>query len=127
MTRPLEDFCVSEHGTMEDAITVIQKNESRCAIVCGAEGKVVGVFSEGDVLRALLRGSTVASPLSRLMRPSFVYLRSYDMAAAREHFLRGLPLLPILDDEFRLRGVITVVDALAASEGGQVGPGGERE
>jgi CBS domain-containing protein len=115
MAIPLEDYCVGEHATMQDAIAVIQKNRSRCAIVRSREGKVVGVFSEGDVLRALLRGSSVMAPLANLMRPTFVSLKSRDMLAAHEHFLRGLPLIPVLDEEFRLMDVITVTDALAAA------------
>ena len=112
MARPLEDYCVSEQGTMRDAITVIQRNESRCAIVRGQGGKVVGVFSEGDVLRALLRGTDIHAPLRNLLRPSFVYLRERNLEEARPHFRRGISLLPVLDGEFNLRDVLTLQDML---------------
>ena len=103
---------MSEQATMRDAITVIQRNESRCAVVRGHAGKVVGVFSEGDVLRALLRGTDIHAPLRNLLRPSFVYLRERNLDEARGHFRRGISLLPVLDSEFNLRDVLTVQDIL---------------
>jgi CBS domain-containing protein len=112
MARPLEEYCVSEDATMRDAITVIQRNASRCAVVRAAAGKVIGVFSEGDVLRALLRGSDIHAPLRNLLRPSFIYLRERNLEEAREHIRRGLSLVPVVDAEFRLQDVLTLQDVL---------------
>ena len=112
MARPLDEYCVSEHGTMRDAITVIQRNASRCAVVRGASGKVVGVFSEGDVLRALLRGNDIHAPLRNLVRPSFVYLRERNLDEARVHIRDGLSLVPVIDSEFFLQDVVTIEDVL---------------
>jgi arabinose-5-phosphate isomerase len=106
----LEDFSVRDGATMRDAIALIQKNNSRCVIVLGVEHKVVGVFSEGDVLRAILSGIDVHTPLKTLIKPSFRYLHKRDLVEARKLILGGITLVPVLDAEFRLVDVLTLRD-----------------
>jgi CBS domain-containing protein len=106
----LEDFYIRDSATMEQAIAMIQKNASRCVLVVGAGQKVVGVFSEGDVLRAILTGVDVHTPLRSLIKPSFHYLHTRDMVAARKLLLAGITLIPVLDDDFRLQSVLTLRD-----------------
>ena len=95
---------------MQEAITSIQKNGSRCVVVIGPSCKVVGVFSEGDVLRAILAGTEIHAPLRNLIRPSFRYLQSRDLIAARRLLLSGISLIPVLDQEFKLQAVLTLND-----------------
>lgn len=114
--RKLEDFCVRDSATMEDAIALIQKNNSRCVVVVGVGQKVVGVFSEGDVLRAILAGTDVHTPLRALIKPSFRYLRQPDATAARKLFLDGITLIPVLDVDFRLTSVLTLKDVFPADQ-----------
>lgn len=108
--RSLENFLVRELATVKDAIELIQKNESRCVIVVNGQRKAIGVFSEGDVLRAILDGVDMHAPLRTLIKPSFRYLHSRDILAARRLFLRGITLLPILDHEFVVQDVLTLND-----------------
>jgi CBS domain-containing protein len=108
--KTLDMYRVSDSSTMHDAISVIQRNESRCAVVCRPDGKVIGVFSEGDVMRALLDGVQVRAPLRNLMRPSFTFFTSRDLEAARPLFLDGMTLIPVVDQDFRLTSVITLQD-----------------
>ena len=111
-------FWIRDTATMEDAIAMIQKNNSRCVVVVGAEQKVVGVFSEGDVLRAILAGTDIHTPLSTLIKPSFRYLRAPDLVAARKLFLLGITLVPVLDADFRLSSVLTLKDIFPPEDAG---------
>lgn len=99
---------------MEQAIALIQKNASRCVLVVNADRKVVGVFSEGDVLRAILAGTEVHTPLRSLIKPSFRYLLTRDLAQARRLILDGITLIPVLDKQFHLESVITMADVFTA-------------
>lgn len=110
MVQELEKYCIRESATMKDAIATIQNSDDRCAVIVNDIGKVVGVFSEGDVLRAILSGIDVHTPLRGLIKPSFRYLKSRDLDAARQLIVFGLPLIPVLDDGHRLQSVITVRD-----------------
>ncbi len=97
---------------MEDAIAVIQKNNSRCVVVVGKDQKVVGVFSEGDVLRAILAGIDVHTPLRSLLKPSFHYLQSRDLTAARKLLISGIALVPVISVDFKLQSIILLQDVL---------------
>jgi CBS domain-containing protein len=109
----LEGFWIHDSATMEDAITMIQRNNSRCVVVVGVQQKVVGAFSEGDVLRAILAGTDIHTPLRSLIKPSFRYLHKRDISAARALFLGGITLVPVLDADFRLVDVLTLKDVFS--------------
>ena|ERR1039457_2167027 len=110
--KNLEDYWICDSATMEDAIALIQKNNSRCVVVVGIERKVVGVFSEGDVLRAILAGIDVHTPLRSLLKPSFHYLRTRDLAAARKLLVSGFSLVPVISDDFHLQSVLLLEDVI---------------
>lgn len=109
-TKSLDSFLIHESATVKDAIALIEKNESRCVVVINNHKKAVGVFSEGDVLRAILEGVDVHAPLCNLIRPSFRYLNSRDYSAARKLLLSGITLLPVLNREFLVEDVLTLRD-----------------
>jgi len=108
--RRLRDFAIDESQTIKAAISLIQKNETRCVIVVTGEDKVIGTFSEGDVLRAILSGIDIHTPLKKVVRPTFIYLREQNLTKARKYFLQGLTLVPVVDEDFVLKGVVTVFD-----------------
>lgn len=77
--------------------------------VTGDDGKPVGVVSVRDLLR--LDGST---PLEKAMSPTVVAVNVADSAADAAHLLRNrrLTMVPVLDNEKRIAGVITFDDAI---------------
>jgi len=108
----LPDYTVARSGTLFNAISIIQSNHSRAAIVVD-HGKVVGVVSEGDILRALLGGSDVHSPLDDHMQLGFCYLLEQSLTDAFPlMLLRGITLIPVVDHEFQLLGVVTLSEVL---------------
>src|SRR5690242_3053807 len=113
----LEKYCVNDKATIKDAISVIQGSFSRCAIVLNDNKKVTGVFSEGDVLRSILEDVDLFTPIKRVMKPSFKYMRDVNMAEACELFKKyGITLIPVIDNEFNLVNVITVFDIMDRME-----------
>lgn len=110
MILDLEQYCVHASATMMDAIGVIQNNNSRCVVVLNEHQKVIGMFSEGDVLRAILAGTDVYTPINSLIKPSFYYLRSHDIKAARNLILSGITVIPVINDHHHLESVITIKD-----------------
>ncbi len=109
----LEDYCVGERQTIVEAISAITENLSRCVVVCGDSGKVIGIVSEGDILRYILEGVDLHAPVYKLVSPAFHYLNDRDMQKAcelvREH---GITLIPIVDDDFYLCDTVTIFDVL---------------
>ena len=106
-------YTVESSGTLLDAAQVIAANRSRCVIVMSG-GKAVGVISEGDLVRALLRGTDIYSPMQSFIHHGISFLPDRDMARALELFrTRGISLIPILNDELGLEDVITLQQLLA--------------
>jgi CBS domain-containing protein len=99
-----------------DAIEVIRENRNRCVIVRAGE-KVVGVLSEGDVMRALLRGADVHSPIEDWVSRSFKFLPAIDYQQALDLMRQyGITMIPILDANFALIDVVSLADILGRVE-----------
>lgn len=109
----LNYYTVENTGTLLDVAETIAKNNSRCVVVID-KGKAVGVISEGDLVRALLRGTDIYSPMKPFIQHGFVFLEEKDFSRALEIFqARGISLIPILDQNFALKDVITLKDLLS--------------
>ncbi len=104
----LSDFTIAETATLLQAVEKIQRNHARAVLVV-QDDVVRGIVSEGDVLRAILRGEHVHTPLGAMSRSSFRYLQERDERAAFELVRKhAITLIPVVDDDFRLYDVITL-------------------
>lgn len=113
--RNLDDFVIGPSATIVSAAGQIERNHARTVVVVERE-RVVGVFSDGDIIRALLRGTDVHAPIESFVHPDFKYLHERNLAQALALFRRhGFCLVPVVDREFRLLDVITVYDVLAVA------------
>ena len=108
----LSQYTVQSSGTLLDVAQAIANNRSRCVIVINGS-KVVGVISEGDLVRALLRGTDIYSSMESFIHHGFSFLPERDMVLALELFRsRGISLIPILNEAFGLEDVITIQQLL---------------
>jgi CBS domain-containing protein len=108
----LSDFVVDYNATILQTASQIQKNMNRSVIVL-RNNRVIGVVSEGDILRALLQGMDIHTPINEFMDFSFKYLTKKDYAEAYNLFKKFLfSLLPIVNENFQLQDVITLKDIL---------------
>ncbi len=109
----MNQYTIESSGTLLDAAQAIASNRSRCVIVMSG-AKAVGIISEGDLVRALLRGTDIYSPMQSFIHHGISFLPARDMAQALELFrTRGISLIPILDDEMMLKDVITLQQLLS--------------
>jgi CBS domain-containing protein len=113
MATDLRYFTVDARGRLLDAAEAIARNRSRCVIVVD-DGKVTGVISEGDLVRALLSGSDIRAPLESFVQVGFKFLETRDLTRAldlmRKH---GISLVPVVNESFGLSDVITLAEVLA--------------
>ncbi|MDR1185716.1 MAG: CBS domain-containing protein [Coriobacteriales bacterium] len=112
----LSQYTVESSGTLLDAAQAIAANRSRCVIVMNGS-KASGVISEGDLVRALLRGTDIYSPMQPFIHHGISFLPKRDMAQALELFRTyGISLIPILNDDLGLEDVITLQQLLTQVE-----------
>ena len=108
--KDLKIYCIDSYGTLLDAAQVIEKNKSRAVVVIEKE-KVIGLISEGDLVRCLLHGTDIHARVLEFITTDFVFLTEYSLEKAlqlfREHYFG---LIPVLDDNMHLTDIITVQD-----------------
>ena len=102
-------YCVKEDYTIKEALEIIDENKERGVVVIGKEDKVVGIVSQGDILRALIRGKDLYARVATIVKPSFLYMNENDMQKAYQIFKKNqITMLPVVDKEYRLVDVITL-------------------
>lgn len=118
MQDSLSPFTVASESTLIEAAKVIESNAARTALVMNDkdDGKAIGIISEGDILRALLKGADIHAPVTEHMHVNFRYLETMDHAKAKALFAEhGFGMIPVLDRTMHLTGVITLIDCLRQS------------
>jgi len=106
-------YCIHETETILNAIERIEGNNMRTIFVLNDSDKVVGVVSQGDILRALILGTTLYVQVNKIMTTSFTYLKRKDFDKAIELFrTKYYSLIPVLSDDFKLKDVILFTDVI---------------
>lgn len=104
----LEFLKIPLSATILDVANKIDKNHLRCVFV-EDRGKIVGVCSQGDIVRMLLAGGNEFTPVEKILKPSFIYLHDKDWEKACKLIKQyGITVIPILDEDFGLKDVITL-------------------
>jgi len=104
-------YCVKSSFTLKEVIEIFEDHNERVAIVTNYDDKVVGVISQGDILRALASGQNLYCRVDDVIKGSFLHLYERDMLSAYNIFKKKrITLLPILSTEGKLVDVITLQD-----------------
>lgn len=104
-------YCVGLDYTIKEAIECVDANKERVVLVLDKESKVIGVLSQGDIIRALSAGKTLYTRVEAIIRPSFLYMNDRNMDEAYRFFKKmRITLMPIVDEEFKLKDIIRVDD-----------------
>ena len=94
---------------------VIVSTPSRCVIILNSSKKVIGVISEGDIIRLLLEQVNLKSPLKNVINKSFQFLNSdqkIDDNMVFDIIFRGVTLIPIINNNRELVDIIVSSDFL---------------
>ena len=105
-------YTIQSSATAIEAAEKIQRNHLRAVIVMAGE-KAVGVCSQGDIMRLLLRGGSVHTVIEKIIQHPFLFLREKNWEEAYALIVKhGITLIPVLDQEFHLIDVITLAMVL---------------
>lgn len=108
------NFIIDKKSTLLMACNIIAKNKSRCALVSD-DKKIIGVLSEGDVMRALIRGASIHSKIDPFVNLNFFYLTEKNLAQAKKIFQKNLiTILPVLNKSMKIINIITLRDIFSA-------------
>lgn len=106
---------VGENASVREALKVLKDHRIGAVVVLGAKGRLAGILSERDVVRALpdQGGEILDQPVSRLMTRDVITCSPADsvnslMAKMTEKRVRHLPVM----DKGKLVGVISIGDVV---------------
>lgn len=69
MNLEVKKFFVSPGTTIRDTVEVIEMGASQLALVVNDGGKLLGIVSDGDVRRSILKDIPASEPVERIMNP----------------------------------------------------------
>lgn len=114
----MNKYCVYKTYTIKETIDKIDDTHDRVVFVLNEEDKVIGVISQGDIIRALNCGKNLYARIENLAQPNFWYMKEKNMEEAYSIFRkRKITLMPVVDEDFKLFDVITLDDIYEYLEG----------
>jgi arabinose-5-phosphate isomerase len=108
---------VSESAAFADAVLEISKKRMGMTAVVGADRRLVGIFTDGDLRRALGRNVDVhATPIHQVMTRNPHAIRPEALAAEAVELMEKFKTtqLPVVDADSRLVGALNIHDLFRA-------------
>jgi CBS domain-containing protein len=104
-----DPLCVPPNMSVRDVLVLMKQHNTGCVLVCRNE-KLIGIFTQRDVLRLLATEANLATPIESAMAANPVTLHEGDTVgtAIRRMTEGGYRHLPVVDDNERPTGLLKV-------------------
>ena len=101
-------YILNKKSSIQDALNKFRTNKCRAALIT-EKNKVIGSISEGDIIRALITGINLYSPITKYMNTNFKFLEKKKKIEINELILKyNISLIPICDKKLFLKDIIVV-------------------
>ncbi|MEM4558857.1 MAG: CBS domain-containing protein [Acidilobaceae archaeon] len=102
-------------ATVEDAVKLMYRENIGSIIVTSPEGRVLGIFTEKDLVRVIGEGKPLSTKLGEVMTKDPTTVREEDTIVKAVTILseKRIRHLPIVDSEGRIKGVVSVRDIVS--------------
>ncbi len=110
------ELCVSPSTTIYEALSTIGKYGTMLALVTDERRVLLGVLSDGDVRRALIKRNDLNCPVEKIMTRNFSFVRPDVSRAAALDKMKSMVIrqLPVLDEEGRVVGLHMLSELLGS-------------
>lgn len=98
--RTGETVCATEDASIADCTALMRSHGTGCVLIC-SKNRLVGIFTERDVMRIIAEGGNLTAPVSSVMTPEPTTISpstSVGEAATLMH-RGGYRRLPVLDEQ----------------------------
>jgi CBS domain-containing protein len=113
---PAAPVCLHETATVHEAVQAMLSHRQAGVLAVDAQGRLRGIFTERDVLTRIVgKGLDArATPLKAVMTPNPEALTASHRVAYAVHCMSvaGYRTVPLVDEEGRPVGVVTVSDVI---------------
>jgi dTDP-glucose pyrophosphorylase len=113
-----KEVVVSYDLPLRDAIERIDQASLQVALVLDAEGRLLGVLTDGDIRRAILKSLDLNTPTGLVMN---THATTAPLGTSREEMLaimrrRAFHHLPLVDQDGRVAGLATLDELIGAAQ-----------
>ena len=107
-----DKFCLSPDATLLETLRFIDVNSQQMALLVDEERRLLGVVTDGDLRRALLRGEGYDTCVKKIMNSAPMIAREGELRhiLLRRMRERNIHFLPKVDEEKRVIGIIRFAD-----------------
>ena len=104
----LNNLVVPEATTIREVMVAITDNQRGAVVVVDDNFVLQGVVSDGDLRRALVRGATEFTPISKCVNTRIYYVSSNNVKDAQSIFDENqeVTLLPVVDGKNKVVNVL---------------------
>lgn len=106
---------LSPHHGFNDAVHLMSDRHFRHCVVVDSRGKIVGVISDRDIMRALARNpNSRTKALDQIMtrNPITVHRNTPILEAVNKMLAKRINCLPVVEDDGAVCGIVTSTDLL---------------
>lgn len=116
MTNKESTPIISLDSTIKDAINEITQKKAGFTAIVNEDNKPIGIFTDGDLRRALLKESNITSPIDKVMKKNPILMKDTQMAIEAVKIMEQLKITAflIIDSNKCLIGMLTLQDLLKA-------------
>jgi NADH-quinone oxidoreductase subunit F/NADP-reducing hydrogenase subunit HndC len=112
--KPSEIITLSQDGTAEEAVKLMSEKNVSDVMIVNEENKLVGIFTERDVVRCVANNIPLSEPVSKLMSKKITKFSpsteiSAAIAVAAKERIRHLPIV----ENDKILGIITYRDLVS--------------
>lgn len=101
-----------ESLTIADLIRHIGLEHERTCILEDSSGKLYGVVSQGDLLKAIWNGHELITPIDKVLNPNPIFISSEisdpEKEAIKLFTKHGVLLIPIIDKSRKIQKIISI-------------------
>jgi len=76
-------YVVMENVSLEEAMAAITLNQRGAVVVVSGKGTLLGILSDGDIRRALLRHATLITPIAKIINPNVTSISGQEDPTSR--------------------------------------------
>jgi len=104
MKKDLKTITLQQHHTVKDALKSLEVSGIRAVFVVDETGILLGMITDGDIRRALMKQGSIALPVSRIMQRHPITARMGTPPSRLLEVMRKKNILqiPLLDEKKRL-------------------------
>jgi dTDP-glucose pyrophosphorylase len=108
----IKEYSITGDCTLIEAIRKIDEGGRGVLFILSEEGRMLGMLTDGDVRRSLLKGHDLSVPVSSIMNTKFAFAKSGQSKESIISYMKSIKRrhLPILDGEGRLVDVCLMDD-----------------